>query len=386
MIRHLIKNNMKLMFRNPANLFLFIAGPLLVLSVLASAFSSLLESYKKQEPFVAGYRLAEASFYAAGVETLKAVAKEADMTFEEYPKGEPKELMDSHDLKVFVDFGEETCVVWKREDAKMEGQTVEYLLNSYVLEVDRGKLKFMSAMAGQGNPGENPLPGAEESMPEEGAGNAPQEEFSLDMRHPNFMPAINSTDYYGIVEVVYFGWCALVCAAGILGNEKKYGIRKKYQVAGMSQLQVYLGRLIPMFLVVLICESIAAVISLAFLDVHWGDFLQSAAVMILMVLAASAFELMLYALTDSMVLSIILSFAIVWVWGFFGGTFETYIFSGASKQLKLLSPIYYGNRALTELSCMGHSDFVVGSILVSAGMAVVCSILAVLFGMARKRG
>ena len=127
MIRHLIKNNMKLMFRNPANLFLFIAGPLLVLSVLASAFSSLLESYKKQEPFVAGYRLAEASFYAAGMETLKTVAKEADVTFEEYPEGEPKELMDSHDLKVFVDFGEETCVVWKREDAKVEGQTVEYL-------------------------------------------------------------------------------------------------------------------------------------------------------------------------------------------------------------------------------------------------------------------
>ena len=386
MIRHLIKNNMKLMFRNPANLFLFIAGPLLVLSVLSSAFSSLLESYEKQEPFTVGYRLAEGSFYAAGMETLKAVAKDADVTFEEYPEGEPKELMDSHDFKVFVDFQEETCVIWKREDAKVEGQTVEYLLNTYVLEADRGKLKFMTAMAGQGNPGENPLPGAGESMEEEAMDNPPQEEFSLDLRRPEFMPAINSTDYYGIVEVVYFGWCALVCAAGILGNEKKYGIRKKYQVAGMSQLQVYLGRLIPMFLVVLICEAIAAVISATILDVHWGDFLQSAVVMILMVLAASAFELMLYALTDSMVLSIILSFSIVWVWGFFGGTFETYIFSSAPKQLKLLSPIYYGNRALTELSCMGHSDFVVSSLLVSAGMVIGCSALAVLFGMARKRG
>lgn len=364
MIRYLIKNNLKLMFRSPANLFLYILCPLVVLSVLSNAFSALMESYQRQGPFQVGYRIKEKSFFNTGFETFQSVAKEADVTFEEYADGDPKALMESHDLKGFVEFGDDSYVIWTREDAKVEGQTLEYLLNAYVEEADRVKLQIISA-------GEGGLDG----------------EISLAVERPNFMPAIDSTDYYGIVEIVYFGWCALICAAGILGNEKKYGIRKKYQVAGMSQLQVYLGRLLPMFVMVAVCEFIAALISQTLLEVHWGEHLvQSAAVMIFMVLAASAFELMLYALTDSMVLSVIISFAVVWAWGFFGGTFETYMFSSLPAYVKAISPIYYGNRALTELSCMGHSDYVWRSLLISGGMTVVCSGLALLFGAARKRG
>ncbi len=383
MIRYLIKNNVKLMFRSPANLFLYIICPLVVLSVLANAFSSLMESYQKKGPFQVGYRMSAESFFESGMDVLRNVGKDADVLFEAYQEGDPKELMDQHDLKGFVDFQKDSYVIWTREDARVEGQTLEYLLNAFVEEVNRGKLRVMSAMAAQGAGMAEAAQG--EGMAEVAQGE-PADEVVLKVERPEFMPAIDSTDYYGIVEVVYFGWCALICAAGILGNEKKYGIRKKYQVAGMSQLQVYLGRLIPMFFVVLTCEAIAAVISATLLEVHWGNLWQSAAVMAMMVLAASAFELMIYALTDSMVLSIIISFAIVWVWGFFGGTFETYMFSTISRQIKMLSPIYYGNRALTELSCMGHSDYVGSSLLISGIMTVISSGLAVLFGMARKRG
>ena len=35
MIRYLIKNNMKLMFRSPANILLFIVAPLCVLAILS---------------------------------------------------------------------------------------------------------------------------------------------------------------------------------------------------------------------------------------------------------------------------------------------------------------------------------------------------------------
>lgn len=366
MIRYLIKNNLKLMFRSPANLFLYVIGPLVVFALLANAFSSLLEAYKRQGPFQVGYRISEESFFAPGMETLQNVAREADVSFEEFKDGEIKDLAYRNDLKGFVEFGEDSYVVWIREDAKAEGQTLEYLLNTFVEEMDRGRLRMMSAVEGT---------------------ETDAQELRLEVERPKFMPAINSTDYYGIVEIIYFGWCALICAAGILGNEKKYGIQKKYQVAGLSQLQIYLGRLLPMFLMVTICEAVAAVIATTLLGVHWGGrLLLSALVMILMILAASAFELMLYALTDSMVLSVIISFAIVWVWGFLGGSFETYMFSTISTNLKSISPIYHGNRALTELSCMGRSDYVLSSLLISGGMAVGCSALALFFGAARKRG
>ena len=360
MIRYLIKNNMKLMFRSPANILLFIVAPLCVLAILSNAFSSLMQSYEKKGPFEVGYVMAQESFYAPYEEILSEVAKEADITLKEFAEGDAKELMDRYDLKGFVEFHDDSYIVWTREDARVEGQTLEYFLSTFVEELDRGMLRMM---------------GGEE------------QEITLEIEHPKFMPAIDSRDYYGIIEVIYFGWCALVCAARILGNEKKYGITKKYQVAGLSQLQIYLTRLLPMFLVVIICEGIAAVIAALFLNVHWGSqLLQSAILMIFMILAASAFELMIYAITDSMVLSIIISFAIVWIWGFLGGSFETYMFSTVSQNIKALSPIYHGNRAMVELSCMGHSDYLVSALLYCGAMAVISSGIALFASAMRKRG
>ena len=55
MIRYMIKNNLKLMFRSPANIILFILMPILVSSVLASAFSALMKSYENKTPFDVGY-------------------------------------------------------------------------------------------------------------------------------------------------------------------------------------------------------------------------------------------------------------------------------------------------------------------------------------------
>ena len=376
MIRYLIKNNMKLMLRSPANILLFIVAPLGVMAILSNAFSSLMQSYEKKGPFEVGYVMSAESFYAPYEETLAEVAKEADITLKEFQEGDAKELMDRYDLKGFVEFHDESYLVWTREDARVEGQTLEYFLNTFVEELDRGKLRVMSAMAsGQYADMEAIAKGGEEPK------------IALEIEHPRFMPAIDSRDYYGIIEVIYFGWCALVCAAGILGNEKKYGITKKYQVAGLSQLQIYLTRLLPMFLVVILCEGIAAVISALFLDVHWGNqLLLCAILMIFMILAASAFELMLYSITDSMVLSIIISFAVVWIWGFLGGSFETYMFSTVSQSIKALSPIYHGNRAMIELSCMGHSDYLVSALLYCGAMAVGCSGIALFANAVRKRG
>ncbi|MBR4606140.1 MAG: ABC transporter permease [Lachnospiraceae bacterium] len=376
MIRYLIKNNMKLMLRSPANILLFIVAPLGVMAILSNAFSSLMQSYEKKGPFEVGYVMSAESFYAPYEEALVEVAKEADITLKEFQEGDAKEWMDRYDLTGFVEFHDETYLVWTREDAKVEGQTLEYLLNTFVEELDRGKRRVMSAMAsGQPVDMEAIAKGSEDP------------EISLEIEHPNFMPAIDSRDYYGIIEIIYFGWCALVCAAGILGNEKKYGITKKYQVAGLSQLQIYLTRLLPMFLVVILCEGIAAVIAALFLNVHWGNqLLLSAILMIFMILAASAFELMIYSITDSMVLSIIIAFAVVWIWGFLGGSFETYMFSTVSQSVKALSPIYHGNRAMVELSCMGHSDYFVSSLLYCGAMAVGCSGIALFASAVRKRG
>ncbi len=208
---------------------------------------------------------------------------------------------------------------------------------------------------------------------------------AINIEHPYFVPAIDSTDYYGIIEVVYFGWCAIVCISGLLSSEKKNRINDKLYVSNLSVTQIYLARLIPLSITCALGVSIAAVIGMVFMGVHWGNLVLSAIVVILMIFAASAFEMMLYEITNSMLVTIIVSFAIVWIWGFFGGSFETYMFSPHSMTLKNIDPIYHGNRALVELSCMGHSDYVLSSVIYSVLMIVVCSIVAVFAGNVRRR-
>ena len=56
MIRYLIKNNFKLMFRNTWSVVVMLLGPVLVIAVLSSAFSELMKSYKGVGEFVVGYQ------------------------------------------------------------------------------------------------------------------------------------------------------------------------------------------------------------------------------------------------------------------------------------------------------------------------------------------
>ena len=94
----------------------------------------------------------------------------------------------------------------------------------------------------------------------------------------------------------------------------------------------------------------------------------------------------IYSFSDNLVITIIILFTLVWIMGFLGGSFETYMFSSTPETLKHLSPLYHGNRALVELSCMGESDYVGSSLLYSLAVTVFCSAIAILTGYTRKRG
>lgn len=106
----------------------------------------------------------------------------------------------------------------------------------------------------------------------------------------------------------------------------------------------------------------------------------------MMILAGNAFGMMIYNISDNIAITIIVLFTVVWVMGFLGGSFETYMFSSIPDTARHLSPIYYGNRALVELSCMGHSEYVSSAVGYSLAVTVVCSVIAVLAGRIRKRG
>lgn len=357
MIYYLIKNNFKLMFRNTWSVVVMLLGPVLVIAVLSSAFSELLKSYEGVDEFAVGYRMLETAEDNEMIEPAKLAGREAGILFYEYPRGEIKDIMEKNELAGFVEFSEDEYVVYRSGDFEVEGITLEYFMNKVLNEGVNGFLQIQE-----------------------------EDRIVLPVEELEFMPAVDSRDYYGIIYIVYFCWCGMICATGILSNEKKYGIGRRFQVSNISAFQNYLGKFIPITLTEALGMAVATGITILLYDIHWGNPVLSIWIVFMMILAATALGLMIYKISDSLVITIIMLFTIVWFMGFFGGSFETYMFSSISDTLKYLSPIYHGNRALVELSCMGESDYAASAVWYSLAITVICSAIAILTDSIRKRG
>lgn len=372
MIRYLIKNNFKIISRNPINILVLTLAPIIVSAVLISAFSAMMEKYEEVGDFKVGYSCDQEETTALVIDGLKAIAAEQGISFTEYTGIKAEEAVEDNKLAGFVEIGKDSYTVYKTDEHMAEGQILEYMLHAFY---------------------ENMSPVISEHMLPAGSGdmqgyNVRDEAIASKMKveTADFIPAVDSTDYYGIIYMIYFSWCCIVCGAGLFTAEKKYGIEKRQMVSGISDLKEYLSKFLPM--VLMACEGLAiyGILSIVLLDVHWGNMALSAILVVLGIMAATALGLMVYAICDNMVVTVIIVFMLVWAWGFLGGSFETYIFSGTSEFLKKLSPIYYENRAVVELSCMGESEYVIKSIICSGVMVFVCSAIAVLAGALRRKG
>lgn len=360
MIRYMIKNNFKLMCRNKWSLVILLLGPILVIAMLSSAFAELMKSYEGVDAFEVGYRIEKESVFSEYITAMKEAGTENEILFHEYPEGEPKDLIENNGLAGFVEFKETEYVVYESADCEVEGITLEYFLSRIMRENTNASLEMLN--------------GSYES------------EIQLPVEKLESLPAIDSKDYYGIIYIVYFCWCGLICATGVLSNEKKYGIERKFQVSNLSDLQIYLGKLIPTTMTVVVGMGAAAILTIILFEIHWGNPLLSALIIFLIILSANSYGLMIYQISNNLAITIIVVFTSVWCMGFLGGSFETYMYSAISDTLKQISPIYYENRALVELSCMGHSEYVSSAILSSIVITIVCSVITVFVSSIKRRG
>lgn len=102
---------------------------------------------------------------------------------------------------------------------------------------------------------------------------------------------------------------------------------REFQVSDISEMQNYLGKFIPITLTVAVGMAIATGITILLYDIHWGNPIMSMLIVFMMILAGSALGMMLYNISDSLVITIIMQFTIVWFMGFLAGSFETNMFS-----------------------------------------------------------
>ena len=121
-------------------------------------------------------------------------------------------------------------------------------------------------------------------------------------------------------------------------------------MAAVSGWKLYLAKFLPDVLVVSVGMGIAVGITSFLSGIHWGNIFLSAVLVLLTIMASSAFGLMLYYIFNNLIITIIILFTSVWFMGFCGGSFETYMFSNWPDSVKNLSPIYHSNRALVENS------------------------------------
>jgi len=359
MIRYLIKNNFKLMMRSATNILLYIIAPVILVAMLSSAFGDMMEKYSSRDFLKAGYRFEDPAD-GENIEHFRQAAGERKVNLYEYPNGDIETIIREEELAGFVVFERDGKYTIYENDADQYGaKALEYMITTFRTRSAVERMKQTGEPAGE-------------------------ETAEIRIEEAEYMEPIDAVDYYGIIEVVYFGWCAIVCGAGIFTAEKKYRINKKLSVSGLSGFKLYLAKFIPMTLVVSVSSLISALITVLVFGVHWGAPLLSLLLVVLSAAAATAFGLMVYSITENTVVTIIGVFAAVWFMGFWGGSFETYMFSAHPQILKNISPVYHINRALTELSCMGHSDYVKSSILFTLGIMIVCSLAAVLSGKIRR--
>lgn len=363
MILYLIKNNLKLMMRSVTNILLYIVCPIILIALLSSAFGDMMEKYDSKESIKAGYRFEDGSDNKL-VDLMKPVAEENGISLYEYSSGDTEKIIREEELAGLLVFKKDgSYTIYENNDQKYEAKALEYMVGTF---------------------NERMIPAAMEMMNGGTAGSGP-EQVDITIGNSDYMEPIDAVDYYGIIEVIYFGWCAIVCGTGIFTAEKKYHIGKKLHVSGLSEFKLYLAKFIPMVLVVTLSSLITAGISVVMFGVHWGAPLISVLLIVLSAAAATAFGLMFYNITNNAVVTIIGVFAAVWFAGFWGGSFETYMFSSHPQILKDISPIYHINRSLVELSCMGHSGYVGNAVIFTTSIIIVCSFVAVLAGKVRRR-
>ena len=358
---YLIKNNLKLMFRNRIIFAIMVFGPFFVIGILSSAFEEMMKSYEPVEEFQAGYQIEKGSLWEGSIETIKEAGKEAGIKLSEYPEGEPEELVKNNILAGFVKLGTDKYTVYENTDNETEGVVLEYFFSQCLREISSQVI--YSKVPGIVN-----------------------ETLKVPVKKIDYMPAVNSKDYYGIIEIVYFGSLGVICMAGVLASEKKNGIGIKFQITALTDLQFYIAKLLPAILVVVAGIGISSVLSAIVYGIHWGNLFIAALLMLLVIMAGISYGLMLYAISGNMAVTVIVLFSSVFFMAFLGGAFETYMYSSFPESLKNISPIYHANRALVENSCMGHSEYTLSSILYLLAVSAACSCAALLAGWAGKRG
>ncbi|HEX3075622.1 MAG TPA: ABC transporter permease [Lachnospiraceae bacterium] len=355
----LIKNNLKLMLRSKWILVIMILLPLVTIALLSNAFKEMLDTTYEMKDFQVGYRISSDNTFGNMIPELEKICKENHIILQEYPNGDITNLLKSKTVAVIVDITDDTYTIYQSNDKAKEAAIVESIFTSFFYQVSQSR----NALSYQAQAGSVQSPSTEV--------------VSVTAMQLDTEPVPSSTDYYGIIYIVYFAWCGMVSLVAVITSERASAIPRRMKVSHLTKWKYYFGKFIPCSIAIFLEVGIAWLLSVVLFGIHWGNIGASILIVFLISMAATAFGMVLYQLFNNVAISIVFAFIITWVAGFLGGSFQSYMYAHLPERLVSLSPIYFINRTLVEYSTKGYSDYtgkcfawLLGIIIVFGGVGI----------------
>lgn len=349
----LIKNNLKLMLKNKWILFFMTALPLMVMALLASVFEDMLGKDTDIEKITAGYAIhieneEEEKSFREAFETFLEGCEENNIYLKEYEAAEYKDLLEKKATDIFLLVTDKEMIIYGSEDKKIETMVLNSALASFDQMIHSGKVlkEYLT---------ENP-----EKVQNLKETQLPDKVY-IKAERLAVNPLPSAMDYYGIIEVVYFAWAGMVSLSVVISNERKNKIENRLQIAPVSKLSLYLGKVVPCVLATAVELGITMGLSIMLFGVHWGKIPASLGILLLLCIASGTVGVLLFYLFKSVVVSIVAGYLGLMAIGFLGGTFNMYMYA-YPEHVQKLSVQYYVNRTLVEYSTMGDSAYASGCI------------------------
>lgn len=349
----MIKNYLKLIFRNKVMIIVVPIATVIVVAALANAFHTLLDTNESVSDFKVGYEMAEDSQYAYAEDFLMTSFDEQGISTIEYENGDPEMLIKNGDVDVYVDFEGDSYHIYGDNNKELQVRIVQYVL----FNMDKGMENAITNLS----------------------------PVSVNTSSLETIKTSGAENYYGIIEIVFFLSLCTVFLSFIFQTERSSHIGSRFGVSNAGAAFRYFSKYFACLITAIIVQIVAVgVIVTAFFDVSMGNPAVFFGILILSAAAFTALGLIFMLIFNNMAVSIGLFFVVMWFAGELGGTFETYMYEVFPESVKRCSPLYFVNRTLVETSVNGSSNYLVPCIMVLAGIIAVCVPLGILITATKK--
>lgn len=373
MLLTLVKNNFKLLLRNKIMVGMFTIFPILLITILSSAFSLDLKNDYVLESFEVGYSIEKGTEIEPYFMVFKDQIKEIPVTFIEMTKDEALSALEDKKITCYVELNDQKYTLYKNQGLDINTIIVETTLDAGLYLYDG--IKELQSLTPDGSLV------SDSTQPSKDTTEFLDEFINISKLDADPIP--EAQDYYGIVQLVYIIWFGIASCITFADTERKSGVVYRIALSKANASILFLGRFIPTVFSLCFQVGIALITSTILLKINWGPYpLLSFGILLLEIIAISAFGTTISFIIKNVSLINIGTYVASFIFGMLGGCFQTYMYN-VDESLAKWSPLYYINRTLVELSTKGYSAYLNKSIILLMSVIGLSLIIGVIYSRVR---